>query len=153
MKEAKVEPGIGAIPEIKTTYWYVGSSLQGNGSFRVIEAEWIGGMSDSLRLAKGNVYLDIKDANRVCMQLNERYEKIRNAIIGERQKERTAEEEARKKEEAAKKKAEREKNIVKTPTKFTDKEKALRYEANKQKREKKAQAAKQKVSPHPDIIV
>lgn len=144
-EQVKVEPEVGAIPEIKQTYWYVASSLQDKGGFRVIEAEWIGGMSDSLRLTKGNVYLDIKDANFACMQLNERYEKIRNAINGERQKERIAEEVARKKEEAAKKKAEREKNVVK-PVKYTTEERVAIYEKGKAKRARKQ-------SPHPDVIV
>lgn len=143
MKEAKVEPGIGAIPEIKTVYWYVGSSLQGEGNFRVIEAEWKGSMPDSLRLAKGNVYLNIKEANAVCMQLNERYEKIRTTIVGERQKERLEEDAKRKKEEAARKKAER---TVKPKPKYTKEERAISYGKSRKPEPKK-------VSPHPDIIV
>lgn len=159
MNEVNVEPIIGAIPQVKTTYWYVASSLQGDGGFRVIETTWIGGMSDFLRLTKGNVYLTEKEANDVLDQLNERYERIRDHIDGERQRKRIEEETERMKKEAEERRAEREKEAEKA-AKAKAKEvmaaeakrisnttavRAASYEANKKKRQKK--------SPHPDIIV
>lgn len=148
MNEMKVEPEIGSIPEIKATYFYIYSCMCSH-EFKVKETTWIGSMSDSLRLAKGNVFMTLKEAWDVCDQLNARLKKICETIKGQRQKERIVEEAAQKKKEAAERKAEREKNVVK----LDEKEKARRYEVNKQKREKKAKAEKKKVSPHPDIIL
>lgn len=117
--------------------------------FVVLGAQWFGGISDSLRLTKGNVFLSEAEANEVCLQLNERLEQIRNAIDGERQKERIIEDAARKKKEAAERKEKRDDDACKD---FSGQEKAIRYEVNKQKRTRKA-AAMQKKPPHPDIIV
>lgn len=148
-QEVKVEPAVGLIPEPKTMYWYIRSNMISH-DFKVIEAEWIGGVSDALRLAKGNVYLRRDEADSVCLQLNNRLRTILDTIDGQRQKERIAEEAARKKEEAAKRKAERDKQVQK----LTEEDKklreerihyrALRYEANKKRRNEK--------NSHPDII-
>ncbi len=148
-QEVKVEPAVGLIPEPKTTYWYIRSNMISN-DFKVLETTWIGGVSDSLRLAKGNVYLSKDDADAVCEQLNDRLKCIIDTIEGSRQRERIEEEKARKKEEAAKRKEERDKETKK----LTEEDKklkeehinyrALRYEANKKRRKEK--------SKHPDII-
>lgn len=154
MNEIKVEPGIGSIPEIKQIYWYIWSCMVTH-SFRVKETEWIGCMSDSLRLSKGNVYLDIKEANKVCDQLNDRLEAIRNKIDSERQKQRIKEELENKKKQAAERRAAREEEAKKNMKISDSEKKAIRknselvkakaYENGKKKRQAK--------SPHPDIIV
>lgn len=71
----KVEPDLGGVPEIGTQYFYIRGCMTSH-SFRVTETMWIGGMSDIMRLAKGNLYLTQKGANMVCMQLNERMNMI-----------------------------------------------------------------------------
>lgn len=147
MSEVKVEPSVGPIPEIKTTYYYVQSSLQDNGSFRVNETTWTGSMSDSLRLAKGNVYLSQNAADVVCLMLNERLLSIQDTISGKRQGQTLKEEQARKKEEAAERKRLREEEKAKGKPELTSKERAIVYKRNKEKR------AIAKKSPHPDIIV
>ncbi len=57
------------LPQKKTPYWYVRSDIGRNG-FLVQSSEWIGSLSDRLRFASGNVYLDRKTANNVCMSKN-----------------------------------------------------------------------------------
>ena len=153
--QVKIEPEVGSIPDIKTRYWYIQSCMCSH-CFKVKEAEWIGGMSDSLRLAKGNVYFTQEEAEKVCDQLNNRLDKIRGIIDAENQKIRLAEEMERKKREAAERKAEREKKENKKKVVLTDAErKAMRkteellksdaYERGKKKRQSK--------SVHPDIIM
>lgn len=154
MEEVKVEPGIGSIPEIKTTYYYVYSCMISH-SFTVKETEWIGGFSDSLRLAKGNVYLNIKQAYEVCDQLNARLESIRNRIDGERQKQRLKEELARKRQEAAERKAAREEEAKKSMKISDSEKKAIRKNSElvKAKAYEKGKKKRKAKSPHPDIII
>ena len=154
--QVKIEPEVGSIPDIKTRYWYIHSCMCSH-CFKIKETEWIGGMSDSLRLAKGNVYFTQEEAEKVCDQLNNRLDKIRGIIDAENQKIRLAEEMERKKREAAERKAEREKKeSKKKKVVLTDAErKAIRkteellksdaYERGKKKRQSK--------SVHPDIIM
>lgn len=145
MKEkVKVEPEVGLIPQPKTMYWYVRSCMQTH-RFKVMECEWIGGMSDLLRLAKGNVCLKKEDAESLCHQLNCRLEMLTRACENAHQKEQLEEEKARKKAEAAERKRLRDEENGKEKKKLSQKEKAAQYESGKKKRAKK--------SPHPDIIV
>lgn len=157
MKETvKVEPGIGSVPVIKTQYWYVRSNYMQD-HFVVQETEWVGGISDLFRLAKGNVYLNREEAEKVCDQLNNRLDKIRYTIDSKHQQCKLKEEAERKKREAAERKAEREKKEAKKKKAvLSDAErKAIRkteellkseaYEKRKKKRQEK--------SPHPDIII
>lgn len=143
MKETvKVEPGIGSVPVIKTQYWYVRSNYMQN-HFVVQETEWVGGISDLFRLAKGNVYLTEKEANEVATTLNDRLDSLKSISENARQREMLLEEKARKKAEAAERKRLREES----KRSLDQKEREQQYENNKKKREAK------KKSPHPDIIV
>ena len=154
MNEIKVEPELGSIPEVKTQYWYICSCMCSH-SFKVHESEWIGGMSDSLRLAKGNVYLTQKEAEAVCDQLNARLESIRNRIDGERQKQRIKEELARKRQEAAERKAAREEEAKKSMKISDSEKKAIRKNSElvKAKAYEKGKKKRKAKSPHPDIII
>ena len=143
MKETvKVEPGIGSVPVIKTQYWYVRSNYMQD-HFVVQETEWVGGISDLFRLAKGNVYLTEKEANEVATTLNDRLDSLKSISENARQREMLLEEKARKKAEAAERKRLREES----KRSLDQKEREQQYENNKKKRKKK------KKSPHPDIIV
>ena len=142
MKEkVKVEPEVGLIPQPKTMYWYVRSCMQTH-RFKVMECEWIGGMSDLLRLAKGNVYLKKEDAESLCHQLNCRLEMLTRACENAHQKEQLEEDKARKKAEAAERK--RIRDLEKKKLDKEAKKKAI-LQAEFSKKKKK--------SPHPDIIV
>jgi len=142
MKEkVKVEPEVGLIPQPKTMYWYVRSCMQTH-RFKVMECEWIGGMSDLLRLAKGNVCLKKEDAESLCHQLNCRLEMLTRACENAHQKEQLEEEKARKKAEAAERK--RIRDLEKKKLDKEAKKKAI-LQAEFSKKKKK--------SPHPDIIV
>lgn len=134
-----IETEKGAIPEIKTTYWYLRSNTMTN-DFVIVETEWIGGISDLFRLAKCNVYLDKNDAIEAQRLFNERLSELVDLCADAKQKERLKEEADKKKQAAAEKKREREKNLIKKPTRI---ELAERYEQNKKK----------KKSPHPDIVI
>ena len=57
------------LPEKMSPYWYIRSDIGRNG-FLVQTSEWIGCLSDRLRFASGNVYLDRKIADDVCMSKN-----------------------------------------------------------------------------------
>lgn len=143
MKETvKVEPCIGSVPVIKTQYWYVRSNYMQD-HFVVQETEWVGGISDLFRLAKGNVYLTEKEANEVATTLNDRLDSLKSISENARQREMLLEEKARKKAEAAERKRLREES----KRSLDQKEREQQYENNKKKREAK------KKSPHPDIIV
>lgn len=142
MKEkVKVEPEVGLVPQPKTMYWYIRSCMQTH-RFKVMECEWIGGMSDLLRLAKGNVCLKKEDAESLCHQLNCRLEMLTRACENAHQKEQLEEEKARKKAEAAERK--RIRDLEKKKLDKEAKKKAI-LQAEFSKKKKK--------SPHPDIIV
>ncbi len=142
MKEkVKVEPEVGLIPQPKTMYWYVRACMQTH-RFKVMECEWIGGMSDLLRLAKGNVFLEKDDAESLCYQLNCRLEMLSRACEDAHQKEQIEEEKNRKKAESAERK--RIRDLEK---------KKLDKEAKKKAILKAEFDKKKKKSPHPDIIV
>ena len=154
MKEKfSVEPGIGSVPDIKTQYWFVRSNYI-NDRFVTVEAEWVGGISDLFRLAKGNVYLSEEEANNVMLMMNKRLESIRSISENAMQREKLEEEKASKKAEAAERKRQREaskNNLTKEEKKLLRKEEELlkskAYEAGKKKRGRKPK------SPHPDIIM
>ena len=142
MKEkVKVEPEVGLIPQPKTMYWYVRSCMQTH-RFKVMECEWIGGMSDLLRLAKGNVCLKKEDAESLCHQLNCRLEMLTRACENAHQKEQLEEEKARKKAETAERK--RIRDLEKKKLDKEAKKKAILQDEFSKKKKK---------SPHPDIIV
>lgn len=141
MTKVKVDPDLGAIPEIKQTYWYVRSCYYKPFGFVLIEEEWTGSTSDLYRLTKGNVYLDKAEADKVVFMLNQRFEQLQQMSVDARQKERLAEEAAKKKAEAAERKRLREEE--KKKKKLSQSDKAKQYENNK----------KRKKSPHPDIVI
>jgi len=157
MKENEIiEPGIGLLPAVNQTYYYIQSSLMGEGFF-VKETQWIASFCDRLRLAKGNVYFDVKEANSVCYKLLQRLREINTLVAGERQKEQLIEKKHRAQQKAAERKrlcdeaeAAKAAKAKEKAKPLSDKEKAVRYEVNKQKRAKKKAS---EPSPHPDIIV
>lgn len=143
MNEVKVEPGLGSIPEKGTTYWYIRGCMQTH-RFKVCEMQFIGGMTEILRIAKGNFYLNQKEANNVMLQLNERVDDLAR-ILGQKKvlEERKAEQErlAKENEVKAKAKAKTKKSTKKEkPIPMTVAEKAQAYERNKKKR------------IHPDVL-
>lgn len=158
MKENQfsVEPGLGSIPAKGTKCWYVRSNMIAH-KFIVQEAEWIGGVSDLLRMAKGNMFFSWKEANELETQLNERLEKLKALTQTDEYKQKLADDEAKKKAESEERKRKREEAIAakkaakeaaiidptakKKPKGLTTREAAIKYEAKKKK------------SPHPDIIV
>ena len=162
MKETKlnIEPELGSIPAKGTKVWYIRANMIAH-KFLVVETEWIGGVSDLLRMAKGNVFFSEKEANEAESRLNSRLEKLKEITQSAEFKQKLAEEAARKKAEAEERKRKREKataekQAAKESTILdgspsgkkkthapSSKERALKYEANKNK----------KKSPHPDIIV
>lgn len=149
MKE-KIDPELGLIPRVGQKYWYIWSCMQ-IFKFKVNEASWFGGMTDLLRFAKGNVYLNRMEADNVETALNDRLHKLKKNVADSRIKAKLLEEEKAKLAEEKKRKAE-EKKCEQKPKqakpkrrKLTEKEKAEQYEKNKKRRIKK--------SPHPDIIV
>jgi TPP-dependent indolepyruvate ferredoxin oxidoreductase alpha subunit len=64
------------VPERGTTYYYVRGIMTYPQGFRLQETEWEGGMSDILRMAKGNFYLSEDDADDVVDMLNERVSEL-----------------------------------------------------------------------------
>lgn len=138
-----VVPGIGAIPAKGTKVWYIRSNMVAH-KFIVQEAEWVGGVSDFLRMAKGNIYFTQEEAIKVEMQLNERLEFIKEATYSEEYKKKLADDEARRKAESEERKRQRNENsaVGFTPTDnlSTSKVNAAAY------------GKRRKVSQHPDII-
>ena len=120
-----------SIPKVGTIYWYIWSCMSTH-SFHVKSAEWIGSMSDSFRLAKGNMFLTQKDANKVCMEYDRKLELIKRTM---------REDEERIQEEDIKNK-----NIVKQKRKKTKEERRalnLKYA--------QIYDMKHKMMKHPDI--
>ena len=98
MKETKlnIEPELGSIPAKGTKVWYIRANMIAH-KFLVVETEWIGGVSDLLRMAKGNVFFSEEEANEVESQLNSRLEKLKEITQSAEFKQKLAEEAARKK--------------------------------------------------------
>lgn len=140
-KNVKVGHKIGLIPQPRTIYWYIRACMQTH-CFKVVECEWIGCMSDLLRLAKGNVFLVNDEADQLCDQLNHRLHMLTKMCENEHQQEFIKEEAARKKAEAAERKRIREAE-----------KKKLEREAKKKAALKEKLDKKMKNSPHPDVIV
>lgn len=155
-----VEPGLGSIPVKGTKCWYVRSNMIAH-KFIVQEAEWIGGVSDLLRMAKGNMFFSWKEANELETQLNERLEKLKALTQTDEYKQKLADDEAKKKAESEERKRKREEAMAerqaakestipdgspsgkKKTHALSYQERAIKYEANKNR----------KKSPHPDVIV
>ena len=158
MKETKlnIEPELGSIPAKGTKVWYIRANMIAH-KFLVIETEWIGGVSDLLRMAKGNVFFSEKEANEVESQLNSRLEKLKEITQSAEFKQKLAEEAASKKAEAEERKRKREEAMAEKKAAILDgspsgkkkthtlssQERAIKYEAMKNR----------KKSPHPDVIV
>lgn len=161
MKETKlnIEPELGSIPAKGTKVWYIRANMIAH-KFIVVETEWIGGVSDLLRMAKGNMFFSWKEANELETQLNERLEKLKALTLTEEYKKKLADDAAKKKAESEERKRQREAAMAakkeakeaavidptaekakKKPKELTTREKAIKYESRKKK------------SPHPDIIV
>ena len=138
-EQIKVEPGVGAIPQVGERYYYIRSCMQLH-CFKVLEAQWRGGFSDLLRLTKGNVYMTLNGANAVCMNLNERLDLLKE-LCDEREKKVKLESERKRVLEAEKNEAEKEAQKPKKQAKkkLTTTEKMEAYERNKKR-------------IHPDII-
>lgn len=142
-EKVKIEPDYGSVPEKGTTYFYVRSCMQTH-RFKVYETQWFGGMSDVLRLAKGNLYFTQKEANAIMLQLNVRVDKLA-AILGQQKvlEERKREQERIKAElEEKNKKKEKKPKKELRPAKIQIplSEKVAAYERNKKKRQ------------HPDVL-
>lgn len=162
MKETKlnIEPELGSIPAEGTKVWYIRANMIAH-KFIVVETEWIGGVSDLLRMAKGNVFFSEKEANEVESQLNSRLERLKEITQSAEFKQKLAEEAARKKAEAEERKRKREEAMAKKQAAkegaildgspsgkkkthaLSSQERAIKYEAIKNR----------KKSPHPDVIV
>lgn len=143
MKETNlnIEPELGSIPQKGTKMWYIRANMIAH-KFIVQETKWIGGVSDLLRMAKGNVFFSEQEANEVESQLNSRLEKLKEITRSTEFKQKLAEEADRKKAEAEERKRKREEAIAKKGNQtLSSRERAIKYEAKK-KRD----------SLHPDII-
>ena len=162
MKENQfsVEPGLGSIPAKGTKVWYIRANMIAH-KFLVIETEWIGGVSDLLRMAKGNVFFSEKEANEVESQLNSRLEKLKEITQSAEFKQKLAEEAAHKKAEAEERKRKREEAMAE---KQAAKESVIldgspsgkkkKYTLSSQERAIKYEGIKnRKKSPHPDVII
>ena len=158
--ELNIEPELGSIPAKGTKVWYIRSNMVVH-KFLVTETEWIGDVSDLLRMAKGNVFFSEEEANEVERQLNVRLEKINEIVQSEEFKRKLAEDAARKKAEAEERKRKREEAMA---AKKAAKEDAIldgapsgktkNYTISSQQRAVKYETQKKKKkSPHPDIIV
>lgn len=106
----KVEPDLGLIPEKGTTYWYVRSCMLTH-RFKVWEAEFFGGMGDMLRLAKGNIYFNVEEAEKIALLMNKRLDCLLKVINDKRE-----EIEREKKLERAKAELAKKKKEIKTQT-------------------------------------
>lgn len=160
MKETNlnIEPELGSIPQKGTKVWYVRANMIAH-KFIVVETEWIGGVSDLLRMAKGNVFFSEEEANEVESQLNSRLEKLKEITQSAEFKQKLAEEADRKKAEAEERKRKREEAMA---AKRAEKEAALvdnspsgkqkKYALSTKERALKYESRKKK-SPHPDIIM
>lgn len=71
-----------AMPKIGEKYWYVFSSMTTH-SFEVRQTECFGCESDFLRMAKGNCFVQQKDAEEVMDTLNEYLEEVREMYKGQ----------------------------------------------------------------------
>ncbi len=158
MKETKlnIKPELGSIPAKGTKVWYIRANMIAH-KFIVVETEWIGGVSDLLRMAKGNVFFSEKEANEVESQLNSRLEKLKEITQSAEFKQKLAEEAARKKAEAEERKRKREEAMAEKQAAILDGSpsgKKKTYTLSSQERAIKYEAIKnRKKSPHPDIIV
>lgn len=158
MKETKlnIEPELGSIPAKGTKVWYIRANMIAH-KFLVIETEWIGGVSDLLRMAKGNVFFSEKEANEAESRLNSRLEKLKEITQSAEFKQKLAEEAARKKAEAEERKRKREEAMAEKQAAILDGSpsgKKKTYTLSSQERAIKYEAIKnRKKSPHPDIIV
>lgn len=162
MKETKlnIEPELGSIPSKGTKVWYIHANMVAH-KFLVIETEWIGGVSDLLRMAKGNVFFSEEEANEVESQLNSRLEKLKEITQSAEYKQKLAEDAARNKAETEERKRKRKEAMAekqaakegaildgspsgeKITHALSSQERAIKYEA----------IMNIKKSPHPDIIV
>ena len=64
------------IPSTGEVYWYVRAAFDGT-SFHTIQKEWNGSDYDFVRLAKGNVYPESEEANKVAVMLTARVQWLR----------------------------------------------------------------------------
>ena len=86
------EPELCFVPEKGTTYWYIRGCMQTH-RFKVCETEFFGGIGDMLRLAKGNYYSSIEEAEKIAFLMNDRLDELNNVVeerkmVIEREKER-----------------------------------------------------------------
>lgn len=101
----KVEPDLGSIPGKGTTYWYVRSCMLTH-KFKVWETQFFGGIGDMLRLAKGNVYFCVEEAEKIAYLLNQRLGCLLKVVAENKAKIEREKERERIKSELAKKKKE-----------------------------------------------
>ena len=101
----KVEPDLGSIPEKGTTYWYVRSCMLTH-RFKVWETQFFGGIGDMLRIAKGNVYFCVEEAEKIAYLLNQRLDCLLKVVAENKAKIEREKERERIKSELAKKKKE-----------------------------------------------
>ena len=70
-----------AMPKVGEKYWYVFSSMVSH-SFELRQTEFFACESDFLRMAKGNCFVERKDAEEVIEQLNDYLVEIRESYKG-----------------------------------------------------------------------
>lgn len=71
-----------AMPKIGEKYWYIFTSMVSH-SFELRQTEYFGCESDYLRMAKGNCFVQRKEAVEVMNTLNEYLEDVRESYKGQ----------------------------------------------------------------------
>lgn len=135
MKKTKlnIEPELGSIPAKGTRVWYIRANMISH-KFVVVETQWIGGVSDLLRMAKGNVFFSAEEANEVESLLNSRLEKLKEITQSIEFKRKLAEDAARKKAEFEERKRKREEARTQKENQTpSSRELAVKYEAKKKR--------------------
>lgn len=65
-----------AVPDRGTTYYYLRGVMSYPQGFRICETSWRGGMSDIMRLANGNYFPTVREADDMMDMLNGRFSKL-----------------------------------------------------------------------------
>lgn len=133
MKKTKlnIELQLGSIPAKGTHVWYIRANMISH-KFVVVETQWIGGVSDLLRMAKGNVFFSTEEANEVEGQLNSRLGKLKEITRSIEFERKLAEDAARKKAEFEERKRKREEARAKKENQtLPSRELAAKHEAKK----------------------
>ena len=68
-----------SVPDTDERYFYIHACMSTH-QFLVKETSWTGGMSDRMRLVKGNIYHDIKSAEDAAVHMNRFIEALDDAM-------------------------------------------------------------------------